>query len=493
MQYFVTGATGFIGRQLLPLLLRREGEIALLVRPGSMARFGALRERLDPGGSRLRAVAGDISQLGLGVSDADRDSLRGAHVFHLAAIYDLTAGEEESDRANIDGTRNCVALANAIGAACLHHTSSIAVAGRYSGRFTEAMFDEGQELDHPYFRTKHGAEAIVRAECTVPYRIYRPGMVIGSSETGEADRVDGPYYAFKLIQKMRDSFPQWMPFAGPEGESSTSSRSTSSPGRWTTSPTSPVATARSSTSSTRRRCQPRRHPQHLLPRRPRTRVRAALRPPHGQAGPQERARGARRAARRAAGAPPAARAASGVPEAALQYMDYPASFDCRQRHRGAERSGIACPPLHSYAWKVWDHWERHLDPELPTPAEPAPRPRREGGGDHRRVERHRPGRRAAGRRRRRHHRRSSSRGVEKLEEVRAEVEAAGGSAAVRPTDLSDVEACRGMVRRVLAEHGRVDVLVNNAGRSIRRAVLHSLDRFHDFERTMQLNYFGAIA
>jgi NAD(P)-dependent dehydrogenase (short-subunit alcohol dehydrogenase family) len=86
-----------------------------------------------------------------------------------------------------------------------------------------------------------------------------------------------------------------------------------------------------------------------------------------------------------------------------------------------------------------------------------------------------------------------SRGIDKLEAVRAEVEAAGGRAAVYPTDLSDVEACRAMVRQVLSDHGRIDVLVNNAGRSIRRAVLHSLDRFHDFERTMQLNYFGAIA
>jgi NAD(P)-dependent dehydrogenase (short-subunit alcohol dehydrogenase family) len=86
-----------------------------------------------------------------------------------------------------------------------------------------------------------------------------------------------------------------------------------------------------------------------------------------------------------------------------------------------------------------------------------------------------------------------SRGREKLDAVSAEIEAAGGSAAVYPTDLSDVDACRAMVQRVLADLGRVDVLVNNAGRSIRRAVLHSLDRFHDFERTMQLNYFGAIA
>jgi NAD(P)-dependent dehydrogenase (short-subunit alcohol dehydrogenase family) len=86
-----------------------------------------------------------------------------------------------------------------------------------------------------------------------------------------------------------------------------------------------------------------------------------------------------------------------------------------------------------------------------------------------------------------------SRGREKLDAVSAEIEAAGGRAAVYPTDLSDVEACRTMVQRVIADLGRVDVLVNNAGRSIRRAVLHSLDRFHDFERTMQLNYFGAIA
>jgi NAD(P)-dependent dehydrogenase (short-subunit alcohol dehydrogenase family) len=491
VQYFVTGATGFIGRQLLPLLLRRDGDIALLVRPGSMARFEALRERLDPGGTRLRAVAGDIAEPGLAVSDADRQRLRGAQVFHLAAIYDLTAGEEESDRANVAGTRNTVALANAIDAACIHHVSSIAVAGRHRGRFTEAMFDEGQDLDHPYFRTKHAAEAIVRAESTVPFRIYRPGMVIGSSETGEADRVDGPYYAFKLIQRLRESLPPWTPLAGPEG------------GELNLVPVDFVARAMDHIAHL-----PGRDGQvfHLVDPAPLSlgdTLNTFCRAAHA---PEFAVRFDRRMAKLLPGnvadvvanLPAVQRVRRqlleklGIPEAALHYMDYPASFDAANATEALQGSGIACPPLPGYAWRIWDYWERHLDPELPTE------------GNLRRVLQgrvvlitgassgigHAVALRVAG---------AGatailvSRGREKLEEARTEIEAAGGRAQIYPTDLSDVDACRAMVQQVLADHGRIDVLVNNAGRSIRRAVLQSLDRFHDFERTMRLNYFGAIA
>ena len=63
---------------------------------------------------------------------------------------------------------------------------------------------------------------------------------------------------------------------------------------------------------------------------------------------------------------------------------------------------------------------------------------------------------------------------------------------MHPADLSDLDDCERLVADVLAEHGRVDVLVNNAGRSIRRSVANSYDRFHDYQRTMQLNYFGAL-
>jgi short-subunit dehydrogenase len=85
-----------------------------------------------------------------------------------------------------------------------------------------------------------------------------------------------------------------------------------------------------------------------------------------------------------------------------------------------------------------------------------------------------------------------SRTRETLEDVRSEIEAQGGSAHVHPCDLSDSDDIDRMADEVLAEHGHVDILVNNAGKSIRRSVALSYDRFHDYQRTMQLNYFGPV-
>jgi NAD(P)-dependent dehydrogenase (short-subunit alcohol dehydrogenase family) len=85
-----------------------------------------------------------------------------------------------------------------------------------------------------------------------------------------------------------------------------------------------------------------------------------------------------------------------------------------------------------------------------------------------------------------------ARGLEKLEATAAAVEHAGGTAHVHPCDLSDMDAIDRMAAEVLEAHGRVDVLVNNAGRSIRRSLALSYERFHDYERTMQLNYFAPL-
>ena len=80
------------------------------------------------------------------------------------------------------------------------------------------MFDEAENLDvHPYFRTKHESERVVREECTRPWRVYRPGIVVGDSQTGEIDKIDGPYYFFKLLQRARRVLPPWMPAVGVEG------------------------------------------------------------------------------------------------------------------------------------------------------------------------------------------------------------------------------------------------------------------------------------
>ncbi|MBD8505174.1 SDR family NAD(P)-dependent oxidoreductase [Hoyosella sp. G463] len=84
-----------------------------------------------------------------------------------------------------------------------------------------------------------------------------------------------------------------------------------------------------------------------------------------------------------------------------------------------------------------------------------------------------------------------ARGAEALHEVRAEIFAAGGSAEAITGDLASAEDSARLATEILALHGRVDVLVNNAGRSIRRSGADAADRFHDYERTIAINYFGA--
>lgn len=85
-----------------------------------------------------------------------------------------------------------------------------------------------------------------------------------------------------------------------------------------------------------------------------------------------------------------------------------------------------------------------------------------------------------------------ARGREKLEETKAAVDALGGTGHVYPCDLSDFDAIAEMAAQVEKDLGRVDILVNNAGRSIRRSLELSYDRFHDYQRTMQLNYFAPV-
>ena len=128
----------------------------------------------------------------------------------------MTADEERNSRLNVNGTQHAIDLANELGAGHFHHASSIAVAGEYDGHFTEDSFDEGQKLTHPYHRTKYEAEKLVRQRLTVPWRVYRPSVVVGNSKTGEMDKIDGPYYFFKAIQKARHALPEWFPLVGIE-------------------------------------------------------------------------------------------------------------------------------------------------------------------------------------------------------------------------------------------------------------------------------------
>jgi NAD(P)-dependent dehydrogenase (short-subunit alcohol dehydrogenase family) len=484
MAYVVTGGTGFIGRHLLELLSRRGEPIHVLVREQSRARLESLNL------PHVRPLIGDVTRKGLGIS-GKLPELAGAEVFHLAGVYSLEADEEANRLANVEGTRNVLEFARRIGATRLHHMSSIAVAGgRFKGAFTEEMFDEGQVLDHPYYRTKFESEGIVRQESSVPFRIYRPGLVIGSSRTGEADRTDGPYYAFKIIQRLRAALPPWVPLVGFEG-----SPFHLIPVDFVTEAMDHIA------------AQPGLDGQtfHLLDSNPLTlgeTLNEFCRAAHA---PQFTLRVDRRAfalfPKEFSGMLSSWKVAEAlkrqlleglrIPDAAIAYLSNRARFTADHALGALAGSGITCPPLHSYAWKVWDYWERHLDPEalternlrtalagrvvLVTGAS-------SGIGRAVAAEVARYGARVM----------LVSRTREKLLELEQEIAAAGGQAWVYPTDLSDLDACQRMVEAVLRDHGRVDILVNNAGRSIRRSLVNSLDRFHDFERTMRLNYFGAV-
>jgi len=181
----------------------------------------------------------------------------------------------------------------------------------------------------------------------------------------------------------------------------------------------------------------------------------------------------------------------GIPPDAMEVRDFRCTFDARDTQRALKGTGIAVPPLDTYAPKLWDYWERNLDPDLfrDRSLATAIKGKRilitgassgigletalkvgEAGGEVILVARTR----------------------EKLEEVAKQVEEVGGKAHVHPADLSDLDDLDRMAQEVLEVHGGVDILINNAGRSIRRSVARSYDRFHDFERTMQLNYFAGL-
>jgi len=490
VNYFVTGATGFVGRHLVEQLLRREGAVVhALVRDGSRGRLDELGERLGAG-ERLVAVPGDLSEPNLGVERLDTPI---DHLFHLAAVYDMEADEESSRRANVEGTRHAVELANAQGVGRFHHTSSIAVAGRFEGLFREDMFDEGQRLDHPYFRTKWEAEKLVRAELQVPFRVYRPGIVIGHSETGEMDKIDGPYYFFKLLKRLRHALPAWFPLAGPEG------------GRLNLVPVDFVARAMDHIAHMGDDELP-GETFHLVDPSPSSMgealnefARAAHAPQFAMRLDANVTQIVPKQVRAGLMALPTVKA---IRNQVLADLDVPvqvldevgtltAEFDARDAQRALRGSGIAVPPLSTYAGRVWDYWERNLDPDLfrerslssavagkrivVTGASSGigrdlARKIGEAGGEVIMVSRTR----------------------ETLEEVKGEVEEAGGTAHVHPCDLSDLDDIDRLAAEILEQHGGVDVLVNNAGRSIRRSVAASYDRFHDYERTMKLNYFGAL-
>ncbi|MGJ8663367.1 MAG: SDR family oxidoreductase, partial [Marinicella sp.] len=315
-------------------------------------------------------------------------------------------------------------------------------------------------------------------------------MVLGHSKTGQIDKIDGPYYFFKLIQKLRNTFPKWMPMMGIEG------------GRLNMVPVDYVVDVIDHIS----------HKPgldggcfHITDSKPKRIGNVLNIFAEAANAPQMNMRIDARIFNFIPGAvkqglmmlSPVKRIRTqvfkdlGIPPGILSFINYPTRFDDRETQKQLKGSGIKLPKLHKYAWRLWDYWERNLDPDLFIDRSLSGRVKDKrvmvtgatsgiglavaemlaDAGAHLVI---------------------VARGQEKLDETAKALRKKKIKVSSYTADLSDEKSAKKLVKDVLKDLGGIDILVNNAGRSIRRSIALSYDRFHDFERTMDLNYFGSL-
>lgn len=496
MTYVVTGGTGFVGRHLVEeLLSNREGTLFLIVPERSSLRFDRLHRSRWDSSDRIQPVVGDLGSQGIAADWVEAHQGAISHFFHLAAGYDVTAPPERNVARTVDGTREAVDLAGQLEAGAFHHLSSVAVAGDYRGGFDETMFDEGQRFPSPYHQTAHESERIVRDECTVPWRIYRRAVVVGHSATGVMDTIDGPYYFFPALKRLRDAVPQWVPLVGvdlgdtnvvpvdfvaqavdhlahvdgldgqafhlvdPLPQAIVDGVNTLAAAARAPRLTVPVD--RRMTAALPRSLEPVNLLMSALPTAPAQRLLAET---VGRLGVP--------------------------PEVPVQLL-LPATFSARVTERALAGSGISCPALETYAAALWDYWEQHLDTTTASDVDlrDALHGRTvviagagSGIGKATALKVSQAGGTCV----------LVARDERGLIDTQDEIENGGGLAHSYPCDLSDLNAIDALTEQITAKHHTVDLVISDASGSTYHHVQSAPGSFHEFERTVQLSLFGPV-
>ncbi|MEI2700939.1 MAG: SDR family oxidoreductase [Baekduia sp.] len=346
----ITGFPGFLAGRLLPLLRDQEPDarIVALVEPRMIERA----HQLAPDGVEL--LAGDITDplLGLGRGEYDALAAELRSVVHLAAIYDLAVGAELAEKVNVDGTDHILALCRAAPGLERHHYISTAyVAGLRSGRVMESELAEGQRHKNHYESTKFAAEVLVRASMDeIPTTIYRPGIVVGDSRTGETQKFDGPYYLLRAMDAGSGPLrAQW---------GKTGALMNVVPVDFVIEAILAGMREPSSAGETLHLVDPDPidavHMQHVLMREhlgaePNVTI------PIGPAAEILRLKLARRLA-------------NGVPSESLRYLRHPVVYDVSRATEILGRAGVSCPRFEDYAPAMVRFYEQHADDDAYRPA-----------------------------------------------------------------------------------------------------------------------------
>ncbi|MBV9423486.1 MAG: SDR family oxidoreductase [Solirubrobacterales bacterium] len=214
----LTGATGFVGMEVLARYLERgDRPVYTLIRAESDR---AAQERLDavlatlfgprvPGrhAERVRAVAGELTAPHLGLNRTRREDLarQVTTIVHSAASVSFTLPLEDARQINVGGTRRMLEFAELArelgGLGRYGHVSTAYVAGTHAGRFAESDLDVGQRFNNSYEQSKFEAEQLVRAQPELPFTILRPSIVVGDRRSGWTAAFNVLYWPLRALAR----------------------------------------------------------------------------------------------------------------------------------------------------------------------------------------------------------------------------------------------------------------------------------------------------